>query len=163
MPSSEFTVFRAVMLYHHLLAREKTHKLIKTDAKCQQAMKSLGNSFNTDEVYNLCEAYTCQLYGQEDGSDINRLRYELFIAKSGASSSLLPSKEPLVEHVKRANYVARIWELATEASIDAPPPINHGWTLENDEADYSIKWHSGVLAQTMCYKPLYANARKPAV
>jgi len=123
-------------------------------------MKSLGNSFNTDEVYNLCEAHTCQLYCQEDWSDINRLRYKLFIAKSGATSSPPPCKESLIKHVKRANYVARIWKSATEASIDAPPPINHGWTLENDEADYSIKWHSGVLAPDDVLQTVVCKCKK---
>ena len=122
---------------------KKTHyKLIKSDAQCQQAMKALGESFEpTDHLYSLCEAYTCKLYGQEDGDDINKLRYKLFITKSGASQSLPPCRESLRQHINRANFVAAVWKQADTGTISPPPPTCHGWILDSYEEDYSIRWH----------------------
>ena len=143
---------------------KKTHyKLIKSDAQCQQAMKALGESFEpTDHLYSLCEAYTCKLYGQEDGDDINKLRYKLFITKSGASQSLPPCRESLRQHINRANFVAAVWKQADTGTISPPPPTCHGWILNSDDEDYSIRWHDGDRKSTRLNSSHPSRSRMPS-
>ena len=85
---------------------KKTHyKLVKSDPKCLQAMEALGKSFEpTESLLSLCEYYTCKLYNDHGGENINKLRYGMFVTKSGASASLPPCQDSLHEHTKRSDY-----------------------------------------------------------
>ena len=140
---------------------KKTHlNLMKSDPTCRQAMRGLGEDFEvSNELYKLCERYTCSLYGQVEGSDINKLRFQLFITKSGASQSLPPCRASLREHIKRANYVATIWKKADKQKIDPPSPTLHGWVL--DETDrYAVKWHDGVIAPPEILQTVVCKCQK---
>ena len=83
------------------------------------------------------EKYICQLYGTKM-IHVNDARYKIFEKKQLKSKQLTdlsllpPCQRTLILHLKRANYVAKIWKSANTAMIDLPTPAEHGWDGEGD-------------------------------
>ena len=50
---------------------------------------------------------------------------------------LPPCRASLKLHIQRSNYVARIWRQASNAEIEEPSAMRHGWN-----PDYTLKWES---------------------
>lgn len=138
---------------------KKTHyELIKQNKDCRTAMQMLGTSFEcSDELMARVQQYTCLLYGGT-GHDVNKLRFKLFINRSGASQAMPPCKDSLAEHIKRSNYVAAIWKSAMTSIINAPSPTEHGWLLDDNE--YIFKWHSGEVAPPNVLKTVFCSCKK---
>lgn len=138
---------------------KKTHyQLLKKSGDCRTAMKMLGQTFSTsDTLLKHCQIYTCLLYG-DSGADVNKLRFKLFVSKSGSSQAMPPCKDALEQHVKRANYVAAVWRSASTQEIKAPSPTENGWTLTDEQ--YAFKWHSGNVAPPDVLKTVYCACRK---
>ena len=105
------------------------------------AFCKLGESYEIDEeLCNQLEVFVCRLYsGKCD--DVNKLRTEMFwktLKKKGQIidlSLLPPCRMSLKLHIKRSNYVARIWRQASLEMMEIEPPQNHGWN-----EDFSLEW-----------------------
>ena len=69
------------------------------------AVKLLGESVEVTEVlFAIVERTVCHLYGMPEESDINSARYKKFCrAKTPKPHQLPPTKDELLQHVKRAN------------------------------------------------------------
>ena len=61
-------------------------------------------------------------------SSVNSTRKELFCQKKVSMERLPPTKNALLNHVKRAIYQAGIWTTSTIAQQSLPSPENFGWT-----------------------------------
>ena len=109
-------------------------------------LQNLGNQWRlTMEQHKQLEEFVCHLYQNKPGSsDINDLRYKLFCTKKGEVESwqLPPCAAALRKHSDRANYQARVWKLCLEGCPDIPPPIEHGWCIEevNGKNELAIDW-----------------------
>ena len=70
------------------------------------AMRLLGESLEvTESLFATIEKMVCHLYGMSEESDINSARCKKFCrAKTPEPHNLFPTKEELLQHVKRANY-----------------------------------------------------------
>lgn len=106
-----------------------------------EAMTRLGASLEppSDALLQSCEEFVCAMYGKEAFISANDLRYHLFCSAAITSyAELPPTKDSLLQHVKRGNYQAYLWKQCL-SSGDVPTPHNHGWLLgEND--GLSIVW-----------------------
>lgn len=112
-------------------------QLKKKNEICRNAMKGLGESLQTsDEHMNLCEKFTCRLYGN-DGSTIKKFRFTGFISRAGATQQMPPCLYWLTQHVQRANYMAEIWKNPKNPIINAPSPAEHGWMEEDNMYKHS--------------------------
>ena len=74
----------------------------------------------------------CHLY-EGKGESVDELRYKKFetIYRTNSTtqdlSLLPPCRRLLFFHLKRANYIARIWKLCFQAIIDFRDISNRGW------------------------------------
>ena len=94
---------------------------------------NLGNSWEaSEEDLKLLEEFACHLYGGK-GKLVDELRYKKFESicrtknKMQDLSLLPPWHKSLVLHLKRANYIARIWKLCFQAIIDFQDISSHSW------------------------------------
>ena len=90
-------------------------------------------------------AFVCLLYGFKT-SDIIEGRYKAFMSMSGGKgkdllaslkkinyASLPPCAKTLFNHIKRAQYVARMWKKAGESNPTGDAsPTDYGWKLNQN-------------------------------
>lgn len=119
------------------------------------ALGRLGESFQlgTDVIGDL-EKFVCRLYKAKTDK-VDDARYELFCSSTPEERCLPPNKDCLIQHLKRANYQARIWRLSSNAKMNVPlPSRNYGWLVKDNSVQ--ILWMEGdpappnVLKNTFC-------------
>ena len=123
----------------------KALKILLKSPGFRRLFHELGTSWNkAEDLLQEAEKFVCAMYGKPKVTSVDKLRFLLLKAKLGEDVSLKPkqdidfSKMPppavcLLEHLKRVNYVVRIWRQATNAIIEIPKPYdNHGWTKEGE-------------------------------
>ena len=85
---------------------------------------------------NIIEKLFCHLYGMPEENEINDARYREFCKnKIPEPHQLPPTKDELLQHVKRANYQSFIWKRALHANPDIRSPVGNGWSLSGDMLD----------------------------
>ena len=101
-------------------------------------------------------SFVCLLYEFET-SDIIEARYKAFMCMSGSrgkdflaslkkinSASLPPCAKTLLNHIKRAQYVARMWKRADETNpISDANPTDYRWKLNQN--CFEPDWFQGSL------------------
>lgn len=137
----------------------KAMKLLLKETSYQELFSLLGSEWElSEENFQALQQFTCHLYAARTNiSSVNKLRYHIYCAKRGDlnSSSLPPSKDPLKQHCRRANYVAGIWQRSLEPQPSVPSPSKYGWN-ENTDGELSYKWMTcspapeGVLKMIIC-------------
>ena len=60
------------------------------------------------------------------------MRYELFSKKSLSSEKLPPTSDALCMRIRRVNYKAYIRKSSTVPILDLPPPLDVGWTSDEE-------------------------------
>ena len=58
--------------------------------------------------------------------------YIIFLARNLYPSILPPCKQSLVLHLKRANYIAKLWKSCLIPRIEFPDITEHGWKSNGD-------------------------------
>ena len=121
--------------------KEKAWKLVEKYSRFKTMFSSLGNSWEINEDnLRVFEEFVCHLYGGK-GKSVDKLRYNKFEVvyrkknRIQDLSLLPPCLRSLLLHLKRSNYIARIWKLCFQAVIDFQDISNHGWN-----SDGTIKW-----------------------
>ena len=99
-----------------------------------EAFRQLGDDWNlTEEQITVLERFTCALYGHPRESSINQVRTNIFQKKYLKSGKVIdmallpPCKSVLVLHMKRANYVAKIWKSSLTSWLALDDISEHGW------------------------------------
>ena len=110
-----------------------------------KAFAELGTTWDiSEENMSILEAFVCHMYGKKDslelGISIDDLRYNIYCRKNGkvSSESLPPCQNVLRQHIKRANYQARIWRMCLDPWIDRCDPSDHGWGV--DDGGLFVNW-----------------------
>ena len=98
------------------------------------AIKELGEDITVDEsTVKQVEKLFCHLYGMPEEDDINKVRYRRFCKKKMPEPHQLPpTKDDLIQHLKRANYQSFVWKRALQVNPDIPSPVRNGWSLKDD-------------------------------
>lgn len=102
---------------------------------------SLGKDLEpATELLSKLESFTCALYSHKECSSVNDARFKHFKLQTKAlESAMPPNQDSLHKHIHRANYQAAIWRRSSlTGHITMPPPVNHGWKLE--EGTLAIDW-----------------------
>ena len=100
-------------------------------------------------------AFVCLLYGFRT-SNITEARYKAFMRMSGGKgkdlqanlkkincASLPPCEKTLLNHIKRAQYVARMWKRADETNPTRnASPTDYGWKLSQN--CFEPDWFQGI-------------------
>ena len=86
-----------------------------------------------DDHFQKFERLTVILYDKTSPlNSVNETRRELFCQRNRAMDKLPPTKDALLQHVRRAVYQAGIWTSSTEAKPVVPFPQDFAWTKESD-------------------------------
>ena len=86
----------------------------------------------SDEIIQAAEKFFIILYGGRGFNDIDKLRAHLF-DKAVSLENLPPTKDALLQHIKRAHYQAAVWRQAYLSECDIPEPENMIWCSKDDE------------------------------
>lgn len=114
----------------------------------------------TSEVFQIIEEYVCRIYSLKSKNNIDKGRFELFeknykcknesdeIVKMKIigydPSSLPPTKQELLQQMKRTQYICSVWCNAHMQSPTEKSPENYGWTVINGKYEYY--WFDGPLS-----------------
>ena len=87
-----------------------------------------------DEVISIIERFTILLYDRTSSQlDVNLARLELFTKKGKGMEQIPPTKDALVQHLKRAVYQGgHCWGQALEVAPEMPSPTDWGWMNPHD-------------------------------
>ena len=86
-----------------------------------------------DDHFQKIERLTVILYDKTSPlNSVNKTRRELFCQRNRAMDKLPPTKDALLQHVRRAVYQAGIWTSSTEAQPVVLSPRDFAWTDESD-------------------------------
>ena len=61
--------------------------------------------------------------------NLNELRYEIYDKRLCNLENLPPTRDTLVQHIKRANYQCLIWKSSLEGTPNISEPNGHGWSI----------------------------------
>lgn len=102
--------------------------------------ESLGKETElSNELKNDLSSYVCHLYGFEECSDVNYVRYQLFKRGKYEEELLPPNQDSLDQHALRANFQCYIWRHAMQPMLHLPSFYNHGWKLDG-EGNVAVDW-----------------------
>lgn len=93
--------------------------------------------FISDETMHLLERFVILLYDRtSEHISVNSVRQYFFTLKGWQISSIPPTHDALLQHVKRAAYQSgHVWSQTLVVEPALPCPSEWGWHLEN------AKWH----------------------
>lgn len=93
----------------------------------------------SNELKKALSTYVCHLYGVEECSDVNSVRYQLFKSGKYEEQLLPPNQDSLDQHIRRANFQYYIWRHAMQPVLNMPTFYNHGWKVD-DEGNIAVEW-----------------------
>ena len=122
--------------------KKKGWKLIENSDDWLNVFSILGENKNVeDDVMQKWEQFVCLLNGRSRCSSVNQARREIFWDKLHKKNKIVdlsllpPCQSSLKKHIKRANYVARMWRQSVNPVMDLPDPTQQGWNK-----DQQIEW-----------------------
>ena len=71
----------------------------------------------SNELRDGLACFVCHLYGFEESSDINAVRFQLFKGRKYEEELLPPNQDSLNQHTRRANYQCYIWRHACSSNV----------------------------------------------
>ncbi|KAG1674095.1 Kelch-like protein 1 [Nymphon striatum] len=101
-------------------------------------------------LFNSVERYVCMIYGYPREKLVNVVRSKLFDKKFTKGGKVIdmallpPYSLSLVLHIKRANYVAKIWRSFLTSWLDAEEITESGWLADGETywVDDIFHWKS---------------------
>ena len=119
-------------------------KLIKDSAEFLQIFGELGPQDSVSESTAAgLEKFVYSLYCEKRLSSVNRVQKIIFWRSYSRDNKVIdlsllpPCQTSLERHIRRANYVARIWRQASHPMMNIQDPQFHGWN-----EDLSTDWIS---------------------
>ena len=100
----------------------------KTFQKHTILLNKLGRGVLFEATEENAEAFICRVYTpHSNDTAIDEVRYRLLQKDTKDRAKLPPSKDCLVQQIKRAHYQSQIWYLANISVLAQPSPIESGW------------------------------------
>ena len=122
----------------HGKGKVRAVKLMLEESRFINFFSEVGRTFDISEgLMSKAEEFVCCLYGK-NMKEVNNARASLFKTGKHMDDTLPPNKDSLGKHLSRANYQAAIHHRCLECNPSIPPPINHGWIL--DDGVLRVKW-----------------------
>ena len=134
-------------------------KVLKANEEFQQAFRIVGDDWElSDEVIKILEKFVCKLYNSGQTS-VNAARFQLFDKKfvrenKAIDLSLIP---PLLKHLQRSNYVAKIWKSSIFPIFECPHPGQFGWN-----GDMEIEWCADIFPteiESLLFDCVYSDGK----
>lgn len=142
--------------------KKRPFSILKKNKYFQDAFIKLLQSEHTElttsnEVVRIIEEYVCRVYSLKTKNDVNKGRYEIFekryicrnesekiLKKSIVGydpSSLPPTKQELLQQIKRTVLIANVWCNAHMRCPTQKLPESYGWTVIDNR--YQYYWFDG--------------------
>lgn len=138
--------------------KQRPFQILAKNKEFQQAFASLGDTgIDIDNTFAKIQAFVCSMYGYETQKKINNVRYRMFLRnykvkntdeaflkanlKNFDASCLPPCYTELLQQMRRAHYIAHLWNKATLRDPIEFEPETSGWTLTNGK--YEFLWFEG--------------------
>ena len=126
----------------HGIGKIKAYKTMVESDEFVHAFGKIGEHFDFNaEYFSTIEKFVCTLYGATQCRDVNEARYVKFCssAKATEPEKLPPTRDALLYHCKRVNYVTAVVKRSLENNPVVPEPHEgYGWSLEDGKLE--IKW-----------------------
>ena len=116
------------------IGKQRMYKVVKSADRFKAALVQMEDTFNLDmDHFPALQEMIAQCYSIKGCDSINDARYRKFCTKAKVSEphKLPPTKDELLLHCKRANYVTCIWKSALTAIVNPPHPSGYGWLEAN--------------------------------
>ena len=115
-------------------------KIVKSKEEHAEHFSNLGSTVSPTKelITGLCK-YVCHLYGYDDVTDVNLVRYLMFKAGKYDEQLLPPNEDSLVLHIQRAAYQCFIWRHALQPVVHLPNFNEHGWNI-NENGHVEVRW-----------------------
>jgi hypothetical protein len=101
--------------------------------------------FNVTEESNVflkLEEFIARFYDIHSPiADINKLRKQMFCHRTQDQRRLPPTRDALLQHVKRAVLQGSIWTCAHISRMDVPSPADFGWT-SSESGKWMPNWRT---------------------
>ena len=133
-------------------------KLTKSQTRFSNAFKDLGEKEIDDLTVNIIEEFVCHMYDYKKQTSIHQVLPIVFGAKCKPKQkgqpldsiknidpkTFPPCRRVLLEQIKRAWYISRLYKTATTAyPAEQQAEIDYGWKLSDDNEFLDIKWFEG--------------------
>ena len=108
----------------------------------------MGDAFDFDEnLFAAVQEMVAEFYGVKTCPSINEARYRKFCTKNKVPEphKLPPTKDELLLHCQRANYVTCIWKSALSANDMSPTPEGRHAGDQLDESKASTRHLTRIL------------------
>ena len=126
----------------HGLGKKKPFTMTKNSPEYQRAFSSLGDRFVLDvQHFPVIEQFVCELYGVRNCSNTDKARYKKFCdkKKTPEPQKLPPTRDVLLCHLKRVNYVTAIIKRSLKPFPKIPKPGEvYGWVFE--DGTLNVQW-----------------------
>ena len=111
---------------------------------------------------DILEAFVCILYDRATSTfAVNEARFELFARKQRPFDAIPPTRDALLQHIKRAAYQGgHVWSQLLTCNQTLPSPSNWGWVKDKDEGMWKPKWTSLPSVAASCQELLKCGCKK---
>ncbi|KAG1652739.1 NFX1-type zinc finger-containing protein 1 [Nymphon striatum] len=122
----------------NILEKRKKTKARGEYVEIQKPLCLTNNSSFQDNLALCVERYVCTIYGYPREKLVNVVRSKLFDKKFTKGGKVIdmallpPCSLSLVLHIKRANYVAKIWRSSLTSWLDAEEIRESGWLADGE-------------------------------
>ena len=115
-------------------------RVAKLKDEYARLFEDLGRELSVSpQLRSRLHSYASHLYGFEECSDVNSVRYKLFKSGKYDENLLPPNQDSLDLHITRANYQCYIWRHAPHPVLDLPSFLQHGWEVDR-YGNVCISW-----------------------
>ena len=123
-----------------------------------EVFSKFGEENLTEDIVNCVEAFVCTMFNYSKLKNVNEARYAYFEEKckpkvssrpmdciKAVDPSMFPPCKPvLLQQIKRAWFIARLYKNATEAEpLCNYTPLDYGWELSKEKTKIQVKWFEG--------------------
>lgn len=137
--------------------KQRPFKLLVKDKSYQKAFADLGNKSIDNDTFAKIESFVCNMYGFKVNKKVDNVRFQMFLrnykvknydeaflkknVKNFDASCLPPSYSELVQQIRRAHYIAHLWNNSTLPNPIEFEPETSGWSM--NENKYDFVWFEG--------------------
>lgn len=98
-----------------------------------ELLQNIGDDILTEETILGAEEFVCKMYSESsDITSVNELRCRLFRQGRVEPEKLPPTKDTLVQHIRRAHYQDTVWRSSLKSRQQLDSPIQNGWQRHAD-------------------------------
>ena len=144
----------------HAVGKIKLLKLVRSNKIYRDAFCLLGESLLIPPIiFEAVEQLVYTAYGFANETSIDEVRYQKCWGKELLEPSKIPpTRDEMMQHIKRANYQTFVWKQSLEIDIDIPDSNGYGWDMI--DGHLRIHWMDNKPAPDEILELVVCNCKK---